>query len=152
MTRSIGYSDIDCLDGAFRTAAEPPSTTPSAEQAKAPSSVISLRVTAEERAKLEREAAGLSLSAYLRDRLLNGVATPRRTRGKFPVKDHEALARVLGRLGRSHLYTDLQRLLLAVEEGRVPLEKDMEAELRTACAEITAMRRDLVTALGLKSR
>ncbi|MEM9763529.1 MAG: hypothetical protein AAF968_13650 [Pseudomonadota bacterium] len=68
------------------------------------------------------------------------------------MKDHEALARVLGRLGRSRLYTDLQRLLLAVEEGRVPLEKDMEAELRTACAEITAMRRDLVTALGLKSR
>ena len=110
-----------------------------------------MRVTADERVHLEKEAAGISLSQFLRDRVLGGKAKPRRTRGKFPVKDHEALARVLGRLGRSSLYTDLHRLLLAVEEGRVPLEREMEAELRHACAEVRIIRDDLVTALGLKA-
>ena len=47
---------------------------------------VSLRVTPEEKAQLRRDAAGIPLSAYVRDRLLGDNAKPRRGRGKFPVE------------------------------------------------------------------
>jgi len=140
---------------AFRAAASGASQagpiTPTKQTAKF-SPIVSMRVSKEERAQLEREAAGTPLSAYLRERLLGQAVTPRKTLGKFPVKDHEALACVLGRLGRSEVYNNLHRLLLTVEEGRVPLEPDIERELRRSCAEVAAMRADLVRALGLQSK
>jgi len=47
---------------------------------------FSLRLSFEERARLERDAAGMSLGAYIRERLFGEDAAPRKTRGKFPVK------------------------------------------------------------------
>lgn len=115
-----------------------------------PTYTISLRVTDDEKAQLERDAAGMSRSAYIREKLFGKSAKTRRTRGKFPVKDYEALGRVLGLLGRSGLYSDMHRLLLAIEEGRVAMDKEIIAEIRQTHADIAAMRRDLVKALGLK--
>lgn len=112
---------------------------------------VSVRVTEDEKARLQRDAAGLSLSDHIRERLLGDDVRPRRTRSRFPVKDHEALARVLSKLGRSALHNTLHRLLLAVEEQRIPLERPIEDDLRQAFADINAMRNDLVTALGLKT-
>jgi hypothetical protein len=57
---------------------------------------FSLRLTFEERAKLERDAAGMALGAYIRSRLLDPETVAPRKRGKFPVKDHQALAQLLG--------------------------------------------------------
>jgi hypothetical protein len=68
---------------------------------------ISFRLTADERAALERAAAGLSLSAYIRSRLLGSEARPRRTQSKYPVRDHIALAHLLGLLGRSRIANNL---------------------------------------------
>lgn len=124
------------------------SNGPDAENVKF-SPVISVRVNREERTRLEREAQGLTLSAYVRQRLLGDGGAPRKTRGKYPNKDQKALARVLGLLGRSDIYNNMHRLLLAVEEGRVILEADLENELRQSCADVTAMRQDLMAALGL---
>lgn len=122
---------------------------PKVESAKA-THTISLRVTEDENARLERDAAGMSRSAYIREKLFGKSAKPRRTHGKFPVKDYEALGRVLGLLGRSGIYNNMHRLLLAVEEGRVAIDNEIVAEIRQTHADIAAMRRDLVKALGLK--
>ena len=40
---------------------------------------FSLRLTFEERAELEKKAAGMALGAYIRERLLGEDAAPRRT-------------------------------------------------------------------------
>lgn len=53
---------------------------------------FSLRLNFEERAQLERDAAGLSLGAYVRERIFDGSKPSPRRRGKFPVKDQKALA------------------------------------------------------------
>mgnify|MGYP001794778920 CR=1 FL=1 len=111
---------------------------------------ISLRVTDEEKARLERDAAGMARSAYIRERLFGGAARPRKTRGKYPVKDFEALGRVLGLLGRSGIYNSMHRLVLAIEEDRFAVDDDIVSEIRKTHATIAAMRRDLVLALGLK--
>lgn len=115
-------------------------------------SPISLRLSDDERARLERDAAGMSLSAYIRGRLFTDSVTPRKTRGKFPVKDHQALAKVLSALGRTNLARDLGKLEWAVDNGVMTMSAHGERELRQACANIAAMRADLVTALGLQAR
>ena len=113
---------------------------------------LSFRVTAEERAYLEDQAAGLPMSTFLKDCLLGDTTKPKRTRGKRPIKDFDALARILGKLGRADLPNRMTRLILAIEEGRALVDQDLVDELRASIADIAMMRRDLVQALGLKSR
>lgn len=100
---------------------------------------LTLRISPEERARLEREAAGMPLSAYVRERVFGPDAKPRRTRGKAPVKDHVKLAGVLRRLGQLNLTQDFTSTDLC---------PDTQYAIRRACADIAAMRRDLLAALG----
>lgn len=121
-----------------------------AASAKAPKypPPFSLRLTFEERARLERDAAGMSLGAYIRSRLFGVDVPPRRTRGKFPVKDQAALAKVLALLGASRLSQNLNQLARAVNIGALPVTPETDAELRDACRAVTEMRDELLRALG----
>lgn len=113
---------------------------------------VSLRVSPEEKARLKRDAAGMSISAYVREQVFGNAARPRRTRGKFPVKDYAALAKVLRALGRSNLAQDFDALSWAVDSGSLHLDPESARALRQACADVSAMRRELIIALGLKAR
>jgi len=109
---------------------------------------FSLRLTAAERARLESEAAGKTLGAYIRERLLGEDAAPRKRKGNSPIKDHEALGRVLGALGQSRLSSNLNQLAKAVNTGSLPVTPETEAELRQACREVSDLRDELLRALG----
>ncbi|MCB9958684.1 MAG: hypothetical protein H6843_08790 [Rhodospirillaceae bacterium] len=109
---------------------------------------FSLRLAHEERARLEAEAAGEPLGAYVRKRLLGDAAVPRKRRGNSPVKDAEALGRVMGALGQSRLSANLNQLAKAVNTGSLPVTPETEADLKDACRAVTAMRDDLLRALG----
>lgn len=109
---------------------------------------FSLRLTAAERARLESEAVGKALGAYIRERLFGEDAAPRKRRGSPPVKDHEALGRVLGALGQSRLSSNLNQLAKAVNTGSLPVTPEIEAELKEACREVSALRDELLRALG----
>lgn len=121
----------------------------SARQTKRPAP-LSLRLSAEERARLERDAAGLSLSAYIKERLFAADAPRRITRGKAPVKDHQLLGRLLGQLGSSRVANSLNQLAQAAHAGSLPLTPDVELSLKHACADIAAMRNALMQALGMQ--
>lgn len=108
----------------------------------------SLRLTFEERARLERDAAGMSLGSYIRSRLFGDDVPPRRTRGKFPVKDQAALAKVMAVLGASRLSQNLNQLARAVNIGALPITPETDAELRDACRAVVDMRDELLRALG----
>ena len=110
---------------------------------------FSLRLTFAERAKLERDAAGMSLGAYIRSRLLDPETVAPRKRGKFPVKDHQALAQLLGLLGQSRLANNVNQLAKAANTGSLPVIPDTEAALLTAVAEVSHMRQLLIQALDL---
>lgn len=109
---------------------------------------FSLRLTFEERSRLDRDAAGMSLGAYIRSRLFGNDGPPRRTRGKFPVKDKAALAKVLASLGASRLSQNLNQLARAVNIGAFPVTPETDAELRDACRAVTELRDELLRALG----
>ena len=111
---------------------------------------FSLRLSFDERGILEHDAAGKALGAYIRERLFSEDVTPRTTRSKFPVKDHAALGRVLGTLGASRLSANLNQLAKAVNTGSLPVTPETEDDLRQACKDVQAMRRDLLIALGLQ--
>lgn len=110
---------------------------------------FSLRLTPEERLRLEQDAGRQSVSAYIKSRLFNGAAAPVRTRGLSPVRDHAALASALARLGQSRIANNLNQLARAANVGALDLTPELEAELREACAAVVEVRSLLVAAVGL---
>lgn len=110
---------------------------------------FSLRLTFEQRARLEADAAGMSLAAYIHWRLFDPDQPPPRQRGKAPVKDHEAIARIIGLLGQSRIANNLNQLAKQANLGTLPVTPDTESALADAAADIAAMRQMLVKALGL---
>lgn len=115
-------------------------------------SPFSLRLTFEERAKLERDAAGMALGAYIRSRLLDPETVAPRKRGKFPVKDHKALAQLLGLLGQSRLANNVNQLARAANTGSLAVTPDTEEALMSATADINHMRQLLIQALDIDAR
>ncbi|GJL49766.1 MAG: hypothetical protein NPIRA01_09930 [Nitrospirales bacterium] len=103
----------------------------------------------EERAQLEKDAAGMSLGAYIRSRLFDGSAPKRRTRNKFPVKDHQELAKILAELGRARLANNLNQLAKAVNTGSLDVTPETEKAIRDGCSDIRWMRQVLMSAMGL---
>lgn len=112
--------------------------------------VLSIRLTPNERAALEREAGGRSLSSYVRTRLFEDGTRRRASSSRTVVIDHKALVRVLGAMGRSPAIGTLKGVLAACDEGAILLRPEAEAALRSACSHIHAMRLDLLKALGLR--
>ncbi|MBO6857164.1 hypothetical protein, partial [Roseibium sp.] len=110
---------------------------------------FSLRLTFEERAKLDAAANGVPLGAYIRAILFDEELPKVRRRNTNPVKDHAALGRVLAALGGSHLASNLNQLARAVNTGTLPVHPEIENELREACANVAQMRAVLIEALGL---
>ena len=60
---------------------------------------FSIRLTFEERARLDADPGRASLAAHIRDRLFGEDVAPRKKPGNSLIKDAEALGRVLGALG-----------------------------------------------------
>lgn len=140
----------DGLRSTFEGYASPAAQqTPKRRKRKKTPPPFSLRLTPEERAELEKQAAGMSLGAYIRLRLFDDALPVRRTRGKAPVKDHEELGRVLGALGQSRIANNLNQLAKAVHTGALPVTEEVEAALHEACYDIRLMRQALLRGLGL---
>lgn len=113
---------------------------------------FSIRLTEEEKRLLLERAGRRPLGSYVRELILAEASrAPRRKarRAKAPVKDHEALARVLAALGQSRVSNNLNQLAKAVNIGVLPVTPETEAYLGEACAAVICMRRSLMRALGL---
>ncbi|HEX7822844.1 MAG TPA: hypothetical protein VF463_19770 [Sphingobium sp.] len=115
-----------------------------------PTTFVSLRLTFEEKARLEQDAAGMTVSSYIRGRLFDSHNPSPRRRGKNPVKDHQTLAQLLGKLGQSRLSSNLNQLARSANTGSLPVTPDTEAALIAAASEIQDMRRLLLEALNLE--
>lgn len=99
----------------FLTAAKGESA-PLAGQKGKPLHPFSIRLTQEERERLEGEAKGKPLGVYIRERLLGDGTAPRKLRRK-PAADQAGLAKVLGMLGQSRLANNLNQIAKAAISG-----------------------------------
>jgi len=110
---------------------------------------FSVRLSLAERQRLEREAGSRPLGAYIRERLL-GADTEQRKISRKPKVDEQSIAQLLAALGRLRLSQNLNQIAKAAHMGALPVTKDLTRELHEACADVKAMRADLIAALGLK--
>jgi hypothetical protein len=112
---------------------------------------FSLRLTLEERAKLDSRAGNLHLGAYIKSVLFAEDAPTYRQRRKGPIADQKALADVLACLGASRLSQNLNQLAKAANIGDLYFDEETKRLIGSACSDIKAMRQMLMQALGLKS-
>lgn len=109
---------------------------------------FSLRLTAEERARLVAEAKGAPLGTYIKAKALG---TPLRMRGSgVSVEDRQSLAKVLALLGGSRLASNLNQLARLANTGALPVDTETESELTDAVSIIREIRLLLLIALGMK--
>ena len=112
---------------------------------------FSLRLTFEERARLEQLAGGMPLGSYIKKKVFDGKGLKgrrARSRQRRPIKDEQKLAHVLAILGQSRLANNLNQLAKSTHIGTLPLLPETERDIRRACADVALMRRELLRALG----
>lgn len=134
------------LTDAFKDTAQTPDFRPSSRK-KRPAP-FAIRLSADERTRLEREAAGAPLGTYIKAKALG--APLRLRRSGLSIEDRQSFARVQGLLGHSHLSSNLNQLAKLANTGSLPLTPEVETELLAALADVRAIRRLLMEALGLK--
>ena len=111
---------------------------------------FSLRLSFEERTKVEANAGNMPVAAYIKSLLFADDAPRYQARSKEPVKDHQALAQVLACLGASRLSSNLNQLAHSTHVATFYFDEDTKAAIQGACRDVRIMRQLLMTALGLK--
>lgn len=147
MSASGKTSTASVLAAAFCEKAASSESSPLPQKPKRPSP-LSLRLSADERTRLEREAGGMALGAYIKSRLFDGATPPTRSKRKSPLKDHAALARGLNFLRHSNLGASMQHISDAANDGRSRFTRDERKRIEQACADIATMRGAILEALG----
>lgn len=110
---------------------------------------FSLRLTPDERQRLEAEASGVPLGTYIKAKLL-GDAPVRVRRSGRSVEDRQSLAQVLALLGKSRIANNLNQLAYAANIGSLPMTPETEDHLRNTLRDVRELRLVLLQALGLK--
>lgn len=114
-------------------------------------SPLTLRLTEEERAKLEELAAGMTLSTYVRACVFGQEANRRKRRAKDTVEDKKAAAEALALLGQSRIANNLNQLAYHANIGALDVGDAERAKIDEAYAHVLAIRALLVQALGKSS-
>lgn len=118
--------------------------------------LLSVPLSPERHAELERLAGRQPVSAYVREQLFpandNAPASKRQPRGMAPVKDHAALAKILAAMGKSDAGSSLRAMTHLARMGALPITPETEAAILKACADIADMKALLMKALGIRER
>lgn len=115
-------------------------------------SPITLRLTPDERVKLEDMAAGMTLSAYIRACLFADSAKRRKRRPKSVIADKAAAAEALALLGQSRIASNLNQLAYHANIGALMVGETEKAQIAEANAHLAAIRALLMQALGKQER
>jgi hypothetical protein len=110
---------------------------------------FSLRLTKEERRKLESRAGTMPLASYIKSLIFAEDAPTYRQRRKGPVKDQAALADALACLGASRIANNLNQLAHAANIGALIFDEETKRDIARAAEDIRAMRLMLMRALGM---
>jgi len=114
--------------------------------AKRPSP-MTFRATDEQKQEIRDKAGRMPVGAYIRFKVLDMPDTHR------PVPDFadkELLERLLHRLGKSRLSSNLNQIARACNKGTLPLPPESKERLMKTCDAVEEMRCVLLEALGRK--
>ncbi len=110
---------------------------------------FSIRLSADERARLTAEAKGMPLGAYIKAKALGTPPLGLRRAG-ISIEDRQALAQALALLGRSHIANNLNQLAHAANIGTLPMTPETEDDLRETIRAVQSIRALLLQALGMR--
>lgn len=117
-----------------------------------PTSPYSIRFTPEERIELDARADGMPLSEYIKQCLFEHSIAVKKPKRKYSIKDHKALAKVIGFLARDRYASNLNQLAKAANSGSLPVNDETEKNINDAYRAIMWMRGQVMLALGVGGR
>ena len=147
MSNALSVSDTISAKDQFHKSAKPTKKRKLRGRQSTPR--ITLRLTADEMAKLKHLSANMTVSAYIRKCIFGKKEAPRKKRLKAPVKDHEALAKVLGKLGESRIANNLNQMAYEAHCGSLLLDQQTFNQIQEAYEHVCSMRLHLLDALGI---
>lgn len=116
--------------------------------------ILSIPLTPDLKADLERRAGRRPVSAYAREMLFpandNSPQKPRTAR--HGGKSRQALAALLAKLGATQTSSSLQELARFARLGALHLTPETEAAIQKACADIAEMKALLMKAMRVRER
>ena len=92
----------------------------------------------------------MSLGGYIKWRIFDPESPPPRSHSKFPVRDHEALGRILALLGISRIANNLNQLAKAANSGSFVADDRTKAMIEEAVGYLRTIRNLLMRALGIR--
>lgn len=111
---------------------------------------FSLRLTEDERERLESQAGSMPLASYIKSVVFADDAPKYRKRRKPPAEDQQLLAEILARLGQMRTANNLNQIAKGINQGTLYVDDQLQADLDQACVEVAWIRTKLIEALGLK--
>lgn len=114
-------------------------------------SPLTIRLTREERRRLEELAAGMTLSAYVRACLFAEDVRIRTTRPTDAAAEKRAAAEALALLGQSRIASNLNQLAYHANIGVLITGEAEKAQIAEANDHLVAIRSLLVQALGKRA-
>jgi hypothetical protein len=112
---------------------------------------FSLRLSFEERSRLERNAGNMPLGSYIKSLLFAEDAAKYRKRRRVAELNEKLLAEVLACIGASRIANNLNQLAKAANTGSLFCDDDTKRDINRACADVHAMRELLLRALGVET-
>ena len=109
---------------------------------------LSLRLSADERARLVEWAGGQPLSTYIKAVLFSDVSSKTRSRSRLTAADRKVLAKILAWLGETQVAAHLAVLANAASSGALDMNEPVTQSVMKACADIEDMRGALMQVLG----
>ena len=107
---------------------------------------FSIRLSAADRARLEAEARGMPLGAYIKAKALRDPPLKR----VAAIEDRQALAQALALLGKTHYANNLNQLAHLANMGALPLTPEVIEELESTLRLIGEVRALIVKAMGVR--
>ena len=149
--RSTACPKVPNTTPPFNASAQPLAQREPKCGARRETSPLVIRLTKEERARLEELAVGMTLSAFVRACVFGQEAKRRKRRRKHAVADKKAAAEALALLGQSRIANNLNQLAYHANIGTLEIGTSEREKIEEAYANVLAIRADLVTALGTSS-
>jgi len=115
-----------------------------------PFSPICLRVSPEEKDRLEHDAGNMTLSAYIREKVLGENAAPRKRRMTRPIKDHIIIAQLFALIKQTQNWNNLNQIAKAINSNTWMVTPESEKALQEACKAIIEIRLTLPEKNGSK--
>lgn len=134
----------------FTSSAHTP--VPNGKKRKKRMAPLSIRLSPDERARLEVLAGKQPIGAFVKSRLFAANDNiPPQPNSRPIINERVGFAKILGMLARMDVFLTLKALLKAVGNGHIQLKPETESALNTAFLDLGEIRRLLIEAQKVKA-